>query len=163
MNYEKMLSMYNDTLQGRVQNLGIIMGGIPASIYDQDRGVYSYEALRSRLYTGSSQNLGYTDLMTPVIKIYPLSKEEMFILIEKISDIHSKVYEYEYRVNQNELIKFIKIAYMKREKYAKITPRTMIRDFIQILDIYYQNNGLNFEQIIENYTFNQDDNYENNT
>lgn len=57
-NYEKILMMYNAALQGKAEYLGIIMGGIPKSIYDKKKGIFSYEAMRSRLSTGSYQDTG---------------------------------------------------------------------------------------------------------
>ena len=71
-NYEKLLTMYNDTLQGRAQYLGIIMGSTPQAIEDRRRGIYSYEALRSRLAEGKFSKPGSRDLLAPVIHLEPL-------------------------------------------------------------------------------------------
>ena len=76
--------MYNDTLQGKARYLGIIMGATPQAIEDKRRGVYSYEALRSRLAEGKFSRPGARDLLAPVIRLEPLTPEEMLVLCEKL-------------------------------------------------------------------------------
>ena len=151
-NYEKMLMMYNSCLQGKAEYLGIIMGGIPMSIYDKNRGVFSYEAMRSRLSTGVYQDPSIINMMTPIIKVLPLTKEEMYVLLEKLADIHSQLYEYEKVITEDEMLDFVKLAYLKRET-SFITPRTMIRDFIQILDVKKQNPDKDLRDILAAYKF----------
>ncbi|SDH83818.1 P-loop protein of unknown function [Pseudobutyrivibrio sp. 49] len=158
-NYEKILSMYNDLLQGGATNLGIIMSGIPDSIYDKDKGLYSYEALRSRLSTGSYIGGDVVNMMTPIVKVIPLTKEETFILMEHLVYIHSQIYNYTSDISDDELLDFIKYAYMKRETIA-ITPRTMIRDFVNILDSHLQNKNEDWHSLITNYQFVADDQIE---
>ena len=152
MNYEKMLLMYNATLQGKAEYLGIIMGGIPLSIYDKKRGVFSYEAMRSRLSTGVYQDPSLVNMMTPIIKVLPLTKEEMYVLLEKLSEIHADLYEYPKIVTEDELMNFVKLAYLRRGT-SYITPRTMIRDFIQILDVKRQNPDKHISDILAAYKF----------
>ncbi|MBS5217616.1 MAG: ATP-binding protein, partial [Sutterella wadsworthensis] len=72
-NYEKVLTIYNDALQGRARYLGILMGGTPQAVEDQRRGLFSYEALRSRLASGRFSEEGRQDLMSPVIRLEPLT------------------------------------------------------------------------------------------
>lgn len=151
-NYEKILMMYNSALQGKAEYLGVIMGGIPKSIYDKKRGLFSYEAMQSRLSTGSYQDPSIINMMTPIIKVLPLTKEEMYVLLEKIADIHSQLYEYKKIITQDELLDFVKLAYLKRET-SFITPRTMIRDFIQILDVKKQNPDTGIRAILAAYKF----------
>ena len=79
-NYEKILTMYNDTMQGKAKYLGIIMGSTPQALEDKRRGIYSYEALRSRLAEGKFSRPGARDLLSPVIRLDPLTPEEMLIL-----------------------------------------------------------------------------------
>lgn len=81
-NYEKILTMYNDTLQGKAQYLGVIMGGTPTSIEDRRRGVFSYEALRSRLAQGRFAREDLKDMLAPIIRLQPLTYEELLVLIE---------------------------------------------------------------------------------
>ena len=88
-NYEKMLTMYNDTLQGKAKYLGIIMGATPQTLEDKRRGIYSYEALRSRLSEGKFSKPGMRDLLSPVIRLEALTPEEMLVLCD--GNIYQKV------------------------------------------------------------------------
>lgn len=138
-NYEKILTMYNDTLQGKAKYLGIIMCGTPQAIEDRRRGVYSYEALRSRLATGKFAQAGARDMYAPVIKLEPLTAEEMMVLTEKLADMHANLYGYERSITDDDLAQFIKIEYARVGADTNITPREIIRDFIELLDIVWQN------------------------
>ena len=147
-NYEKILTMYNDALQGKAHHLGIIMSGTLQCIEDQRRGVYSYEALRSRLEQGRFGSDEHSDMLAPVIKLNPLSYEEMLVLTEKLADIHSELFGYERPLGQEELIAFIKIEYGRVGADKNITPREVIRDFIELLNISFQNPGLTVSQLL---------------
>ena len=138
-NYEKILTMYNDTLQGKAKYLGIIMCGTPQAVEDRRRGVYSYEALRSRLASGKFAQEGARDMYAPVIKLEPLTAEEMLVLTEKLADMHANLYGYERTITDNDLAQFIKIEYARVGADTSITPREIIRDFIELLDIVWQN------------------------
>ena len=108
-NYEKLLAMYNDTLQGKARYLGIIMGATPQAIEDRRRGIYSYEALRSRLSEGRFSKPGARDLLAPVIRLEPLTPEEMLVLCEKLMHMHSDLYGYASRLSTDDLADFIKL------------------------------------------------------
>ena len=151
-NYEKILTMYNDTLQGKAKYIGIIMCGTPQCIEDTRRGVYSYEALRSRLAEGRFGG-EVSDMLAPVIKLSPLTYEEMLVLIEKLEDIHSGLFGYENRLQQEDLIDFIKIEYSRVGADTNITPREGIRDFIELLDITYQNPQLDVRSLLNSEKF----------
>lgn len=138
-NYEKILTMYNDTLQGKAKYLGIIMCGTPQAVEDRRRGVYSYEALRSRLASGKFAQEGARDMYAPVIRLEPLTAEEMLVLTEKLADMHANLYGYERTITDNDLAQFIKIEYSRVGADTSITPREIIRDFIELLDIVWQN------------------------
>lgn len=102
-NYEKILTMYNDTLQGKAKYLGIIMCGTPQAVEDRRRGVYSYEALRSRLASGKFAQESARDMYAPVIRLEPLTAEEMLVLTEKLADMHANLYGYERTITDNDL------------------------------------------------------------
>lgn len=138
-NYEKILTMYNDTLQGKAKYLGIIMCGTPQAVEDRRRGVYSYEALRSRLASGKFAQEGARDMYAPVIRLEPLTAEEMLVLTEKLADMHANLYGYKRTITDNDLAQFIKIEYARVGADTSITPREIIRDFIELLDIVWQN------------------------
>lgn len=138
-NYEKILTMYNDTLQGKAHHLGIIMGGTPQSIEDRRRGVFSYEALRSRLTQGRFAAEGMRDMLAPIIHLHPLTYEELLVLIEKLQQIHAGYFGYEARLNESDLVQFLQIEFGRVGADTHLTPREVIRDFIELLDIAYQN------------------------
>ena len=138
-NYEKILTMYNDTLQGKARHLGIIMGGTPQSIEDRRRGVFSYEALRSRLTQGRFATEGMRDMLAPIIHLHPLTYEELLVLIEKLQQIHAGYFGYAPRLTTEHLVQFLKIEFGRVGADTHLTPREVIRDFIELLDIAYQN------------------------
>ena len=152
-NYEKMLTMYNDTLQGKAKYLGIIMGATPQAVEDKRRGVYSYEALRSRLAEGKFSRPGARDLLAPVIHLEPLTAEEMLVLCEKLAGMHADLYGYAQRVTDSDLAAFIKIEYERIGADQNITPREVIRDFIELLDLLYQNSALTVEALLRSDEF----------
>lgn len=146
-NYEKILTMYNDTMQGKAQHLGIILCGTPQCMEDPRRGVYSYEALRSRLADGQFTG-EHKDLLSPVIHLQPLTYEEMLVLTEKLAEIHAALYEYPQIVRQEDMAAFIEIEFSRIGADSHITPREVIRDFIQVLDIIYQNPGVQMRELL---------------
>ena len=152
-NYEKILTMYNDTLQGKAKYLGIIMCGTPQAIEDRRRGVYSYEALRSRLATGKFAQAGARDMYAPVIKLEPLTAEEMLVLTEKLADMHAGLYGYERTITDDDLAQFIKIEYARVGADTNITPREIIRDFIELLDIVWQNPQTDIQTLLNSDEF----------
>ena len=152
-NYEKLLTMYNDTLQGKARYLGIIMGATPQALEDKRRGIYSYEALRSRLAEGRFSKPGARDLLAPVIRLEPLTAEEMLVLCEKLSEMHAGLYGYERGVTTEDLVTFIRIEYGRIGADQHITPREVIRDFIELLDLLYQHPGMKVAQLLESEEF----------
>lgn len=147
-NYEKILTMYNDTLQGKASYLGIIMSGTPQCIEDRRRGLYSYEALRSRLTQGRFAQEGHVDLLAPVIHLQPLTNEEMLVLIEKLADIHAGFFGYGRTVGEDDLVAFLQVELGRVGAETHVTPREVIRDFVELLDILYQNPGLGLEELM---------------
>ncbi len=147
-NYEKILTMYNDTLQGKAHHLGIIMGGTPQSIEDRRRGVFSYEALRSRLTQGHFAREGMRDMLAPIIHLHPLTYEELIVLIEKLQQIHAGYYGYAPRLTQDHLVRFLQIEFGRVGADTHLTPREVIRDFIELMDIAYQNPELSIDSLL---------------
>lgn len=152
-NYEKMLTMYNDTLQGKARYLGILMGATPQALEDKRRGIYSYEALRSRLSEGKFSRPGTRDLLAPVIRLEPLTAEEMFVLCEKLAEMHAGLYAYERMVTTDDLVVFIKMEYGRIGADQNITPREVIRDFIELLDLLCQNPSMKLAELLESDAF----------
>ena len=154
-NYEKILTMYNDTLQGRASYLGIIMSGTPQCVEDRRRGLYSYEALRSRLAQGRFASEGHVDMLAPVIQLQPLTPEELLVLVEKLADIHAGFFGYERVLREEDLVAFLQVELARVGADSHITPREIIRDFVELLDILYQNPALTLEELVSDPAFSQ--------
>ncbi len=147
-NYEKILMMYNDVMQGKATRLGIIMGGTPQCIEDTRRGVFSYEALRSRLERGRFATDDVHDMLAPIIRLNPLTYEELTVLTEKLSEIHAELYGYEPKITLEDRIFFVKAEFERVGASSNVTPREMIRDFIELLNIAYQNPDKTIPQLM---------------
>ena len=152
-NYEKILTMYNDTLQGKASHLGIILCGTPQCIEDTRRGVFSYEALRSRLAEGRFGRDSVKDVLAPIIRLVPLTYEELLVLTEKLAAIHAVLFEYEQTLTEDDLVNFIKIEFSRIGADTNITPREVIRDFIELLNIVYQNPDIDVAALLESEAF----------
>lgn len=147
-NYEKILTIYNDVMQGRAGHIGFLMGATPQCIDDTRRGVFSYEALRSRLREGRFSSSERRDMLSPIIRLEPLSAEEMFVLCEKLVGLHSICYGYAPKLDEQMLAEFIKTEYSRVGASELITPREIIRDFIELLNILSQNKDLSVREIL---------------
>lgn len=152
-NYEKILTMYNDALQGRAEYLGIIMSGTPQCIEDRRRGVYSYEALRSRITQGRFGREGKVDLLAPVIRLQPLTNEELLVLTEKLAAIHAGLYGYECLLTDQDLLAFMQLEMGRVGATSHVTPREIIRDFIELLDILWQDPGQRVDELLRSDEF----------
>lgn len=138
-NYEKILSMFNDTLQCKAEGLELILGGTPQFLEDSRRGIYSYEALRSRLFDGRFENTEFKNLIGPVIRLKRLSDAELFALIARITRLHSQLYGITERITTDEMRTFLEICLKRAGADIMITPREIIRDYITLLNILMQN------------------------
>jgi len=148
-NYEKILMMYNDIMQGKAQYLGVIMGGTPQCIEDARRGLFSYEALKSRLENSKFMDANTRDLLSPIIRLQTLKPEEMYVLVEKLEQIHGKAYKYPPTLTHDEIEYFIQSEYERVGADQNITPREIIRDFIEILNIILQNPQKTISRILK--------------
>ena len=124
------------------------MSGTVQCIEDTRRGIYSYEALKSRLEQGRFGTENLKDMLAPVIKLSPLTYEEMLVLIEKLLNIHAELYGYEPTIAESDLVDFIKIEYSRIGADTNITPREVIRDFIELINIIYQNPSLSVKKVL---------------
>lgn len=147
-NYEKLLSMFNDTLQGKAEGLALIFGGTPQFLEDTRRGLFSYEALRSRLSDGQFQKAGYKNLIGPVIRLRRLSDDELFALIARITNLHAQNYNWKPRVTDEDMAAFLKICLERAGADTLITPREIIRDYMTVLNILFQNPETTFSDVV---------------
>ncbi len=148
-NYEKILSMFNDTLQGKAEGLAIILGGTPQFLEDERRGLYSYDALKSRLKDGTFSNDSFRDFHSPVIKINRLSDDELYALVVRLMSLHGQYYQWEPKVAEDELVSFLQLCYDRIGADSMLTPREVIRDFLNVLNILHQNPDTTFAKIID--------------
>ncbi|MCL1952684.1 MAG: ATP-binding protein [Oscillospiraceae bacterium] len=140
-NYEKILAMYNDALQGKAKHIGILMCATPQCLEDPDKGIFSYDALRSRLAEGRFSAPGARDLLAPVLRLEPLTYEEMMVLTEKLAALHAGLYGYECAIAPEEYLAFLQAEYGRVGAGTHITPREVIRDFVELLNLLYQSPG----------------------
>ena len=147
-NYENLLSMFNDTLQGKAEGLALIFGGTPQFLEDTRRGLFSYEALRSRLSDGQFQKAGYKNLIGPVIRLRRLSDDELFALIARITNLHAQNYNWTPRVTDEDMAAFLKICLERAGADTLITPREIIRDYMTVLNILFQNPETTFSDVV---------------
>ena len=147
-NYEKILSMFNDTLQGKAVGLDLILGGTPQFLEDTRRGLFSYEALRSRLTDSRFGSEGYRDLMGPVIRLRRLSDNELFALITRLTRLHAQHFSWEPRVSTEEMAEFLRSSLSRAGADILITPREIIRDYMSMLNILYQNPEIKVSDVI---------------
>lgn len=152
-NYEKILTMYNDVLQGKASHIGFLMGGTPQCIEDKYKGVFSYEALRSRLAEGHFATADVKDLSAPIIRLQMLSQEEMYVLVEKLLNIHAQLYNYTPSLSHDELVYFLTVEYNRVGAETHITPREIIRDFIELVNILHQNPHKSVSEILGDNSF----------
>ncbi|MBQ9156798.1 MAG: ATP-binding protein [Eubacterium sp.] len=132
-NFERLLSIYNDCYGNGARYMGIILCGIPSSIHDTRRGIFSYEALKSRLSTSRLQG---DDLIgSPIIKLSMLTPEEFAALIERIEEMHAMLHEKGGYFTEEERITFVNCEYQRIGAASHLTPREFIRDFLTILNL----------------------------
>lgn len=147
-NYEKILSMFNDTLQGKAEGLGLILGGTPQFLQDERRGLFSYDALKSRLSTGNIVSGNYKNFMGPVIFLDRLSDDQLYALISRMLSLHKQYYSWEPVISDDEILEFMQICFNKMGADTMLTPREIIRDFLNVLNIMKQNPQVSFSQIL---------------
>ncbi len=138
-NYEKILSMFNDALQNKAEGLELLLGGTPQFLEDGRRGLFSYEALKSRLYDNRFAETEYRNLIGPVIRLRRLSDDELFALIVRLTKLHAQYYGAEPRITAEEQQEFLKICLSRAGADTMITPREIIRDYVSLLNILMQN------------------------
>lgn len=147
-NYEKLLSIFNDTLQGRASGLGVIFGGTPQFLEDTRRGLFSYEALRSRLADSRFAEQGYVTLSSPVIRLRRLSDDELLALIARLTHLHAEQVGGADAVTPEEMMAFLQAALARAGAEELVTPREIIRDFLTLLNILHENPAVRFVDLL---------------
>lgn len=146
-NYEKLLTMFNDIMQGKAEHIGILLGGTQQFVEDERRGLYSYEALRSRLQESRMVKPGMMDYSGPIIRLSTLTNEEIYLLLERIMQVFSVHNGVQPPISQPQLVSFMESVAGRLGADQLLTPREVTRDFIPILNLLLQNPGLTYEQL----------------
>ena len=153
-NYEKLLTILNDCLQGRAEGLGILVGATPQMVEDPRRGLVSYDALRTRLQESRyASQAALRDVSGTVIKLEPLAPEEIFVLLERLRYLHALFYGYPERVTAEQLRAFMEETLSRLGATRFTTPREIVRDFVSVLNLIQQNSGLDFDTLIHGHEF----------
>lgn len=147
-NYELILRIVNDVLQGHAGHFGILFGGTPEFLADQRRGLYSYEALRSRLAENSFARGGLVDLSGPVLRLPSLTPEEFRILLEKLRHVAAGGDPARHAVPDEALDAFMRHCERRIGDAYFRTPRTTIKSFLDLLAILEQNPGTGWQDMI---------------
>lgn len=150
LNYEQLLRVLNDSLQGSANHLGFILGGTPDFLKDTRRGLYSYAALQSRLAENSYAIGGLVDYSGPVLNLASLSQEDMFILLKKLRNVYAGGDETKYLVPDEALQAFmIHCSNKVGDAYFR-TPRTTIKEFVNLLAVLDQNPNADWNILLNN-------------
>ncbi len=147
-NYEKLLAIFNDTLQGKAKSLGVIFGGTPQFLEDARRGLFSYDALKSRLQDSRYSEMGYRNLSSPVIRLRRLSDNELYALVKRLAHLYKEREGMsEAPITDEQTERFIKLALSRCGADELITPREIIRDFLTLLNVLRDNPDASFDEL----------------
>ena len=149
-NYEKILSMFNDALQGKAEGLLLVLGGTPQFLEDTRRGLFSYEALRSRLCDSRFADAEFRNLIGPVIRLRRLSEDELYALIVRVTALYAEFYNWTPRLGEAEQLRFLEICTSRAGADSMLTPREILRDYMTVLNILMQNEEASFDRILKN-------------
>lgn len=138
-NYEQILRILNDVLQGSAMGLGFLLGGTPEFLTDTRRGLYSYQALQSRLAQNTFANKGLVDFSGPVLRLTNLSPEDLFVLLGKIRYLHALGDEQRYLIQDDGIQSFMAHCSKRIGEAYFRTPRNTITAFINLLAVLEQN------------------------
>ena len=138
-NYEKILSIYNDCLQGNAQHLFFNFAGTNEFLENGNRGLFSYHALKTRLEGNKYETSEFRDFSQPVIKLLPLNENELFVLLQNLKNIFDLNYKSQIAFSKKEIHQFMEHMLNQPGAEEFLTPREVIRDFLNILNILRQN------------------------
>ncbi len=151
-NYEQILRILNDSLQGSSVGLGFLLGGTPEFLIDPRRGLYSYEALRSRLAEGPFAGKGLRDTTGPVIRLANLGPEELYVLLARLRHVHAQGDPDAYLLPDEALSAFMDhCACRIGEAYFR-TPRNTVRAFLELIAVLEQNPGTSWRDLLGDVT-----------
>ena len=155
-NYEQILRILNDSLQGSAEGLGIVLGGTPEFLLDTRRGLYSYAALQSRLAENTFAKAGMVDYSGPVLRLASLTPEDFYVLLWKLRHVYASGDEAKYLLPDEAIPAFMShCAGRLGEAYFR-TPRTTITAFINLLAVLEQNSSVDWRELVNYVEVEQD-------
>jgi len=149
-NYEQILRILNDCLQGTAEGLGVLMGGTPEFLTDTRRGLYSYAALQTRLAENAFTSEGVVDHSGPVVRLSSLTQEDMYVLLMNLRHVYARGNPEEYLVPDEALKGFMHHCSQRVGDAYFRTPRNTIREFIHLLAVLEQNPSTAWNELIPN-------------
>lgn len=147
-NYESLLTILNDCLQGSVRGLGFMMAGTDECLEDKRRGLYSYEALRSRLAENRLVGDGVVDFSGPVVRLQNLAPEELLVLLKNVRNVHAFGDPAKYIVPDDALVAVLKKASETLGAQYYKTPRDIVRSFVGLMNVLEQNPDHKWEEFL---------------
>jgi hypothetical protein len=147
-NYEQLLRMLNDSLQGSAGGIGWLLGGTPEFLLDPRRGLYSYPALQSRLAENTFAVGGLVDRTGPVLRLASLSSEDFYILLTKLRNVYARGDESKYLLPDEALTGFMNHCAQRIGDAYFRTPRNTIKEFINLLSVLDQNPSVAWQSIL---------------
>jgi hypothetical protein len=148
-NYEQLLDIVNDSLQGTTSGIGYVMCGTPEFLLDTRRGVFSYEALQSRLAENTFASGGLVDFSGPVVRLQSLTPEDLLVLLGNIRLVFASGDPKKYLVPDEALTAFMEYCDRKIGEAYFRTPRSTVRAFVQMLSVLEQNPGANWQELLD--------------
>lgn len=149
-NYEQILRILNDTLQGSSEGVGFVFGGTPETLMDARRGLYSYQALQSRLSENAfAAQQGLQDFGGPVIRLANLTPEDLYVLLTKLRHLHASGDAAQYALPDEALPAFLSHCNQRIGAAYFQTPRNTVRAFLDLLSVLEQHAELDWNQLIE--------------
>ncbi|NMZ91504.1 MULTISPECIES: ATP-binding protein [Pseudomonas] len=156
-NYEQILRILNDSLQGSTEGLGFVLGGTPEFLMDTRRGLYSYPALQSRLAENTFAKSGLIDLSGPVIRLSSLTPEDFYVLLQKLRNVYAYGDPDKYLMPDEAIPAFMSHCNQRLGEAYFRTPRTTITAFINLLAVLEQNPGADWRALVGAVQIAQDD------
>ncbi|HEY1348948.1 MAG TPA: ATP-binding protein [Ktedonobacteraceae bacterium] len=152
-NYEQLLTLFNDVNQGVARQIGLVFSGTPQLVEDPKRGLYSYEALRSRLQESRFTRDGQRSFAGPLIRLDRLTNEELFVLLQKLRAIHAGHYHASPTISDNDLQQFMEVVTAQLGSARFLTPREVTRDLIALMEMMRRDSTLTFTTLIHGRDF----------
>lgn len=148
-NYEQLLKILNDSLQGGASYLGFFFGGTPEFLEDKKRGLYSYEALQSRLAGNRfATDTGLTDYNAIALRLKNLSPEELYLLLKNIRHVQANGDPQKYIVPDEAVVAYLEHCNQAIGSAYFLTPRNTIRGFVDLISILDQHPESSWEQLV---------------